>query len=48
MREVFIVAAIRTPIGRYNCVLKDIRPDDLGAVVIKTPKLIRNENRKSE
>lgn len=35
MREVVIVDAVRTPIGRYNGVLKDIRPDDLGAVVIK-------------
>lgn len=35
MREVVIVDAVRTPIGRYNGALKDIRPDDLGAVVIK-------------
>src|SRR5665811_496263 len=35
MREVVIVDAVRTPIGRYNGVLKDVRPDDLGAVVIK-------------
>lgn len=35
MREVVIVDAVRTPIGRYNGSLKDIRPDDLGAVVIK-------------
>ena len=34
-REVVIVDAVRTPIGRYNGALKDIRPDDLGAVVIK-------------
>ncbi|MCZ8535914.1 3-oxoadipyl-CoA thiolase [Paenisporosarcina quisquiliarum] len=35
MREVLIVDAVRTPIGRYNGALKDVRPDDLGAVVIK-------------
>ncbi|WP_313892256.1 acetyl-CoA C-acyltransferase [Psychrobacillus sp.] len=35
MREVVIVDAVRTPIGRYNGALKDVRPDDLGAIVIK-------------
>lgn len=35
MREVVIVDAVRTPIGRYNGALKDIRPDDLAAIVIK-------------
>ncbi|WP_342538599.1 acetyl-CoA C-acyltransferase [Sporosarcina sp. FSL K6-1540] len=35
MREVVIVDAVRTPIGRYDGALKDVRPDDLGAVVIK-------------
>lgn len=35
MREVVIVDAVRTPIGRYKGALKDVRPDDLGAVVIK-------------
>ncbi|MGA9224764.1 MAG: acetyl-CoA C-acyltransferase [Mesobacillus sp.] len=35
MREVVIVDAVRTPIGRYNGSLRQIRPDDLGAVVIK-------------
>ncbi|MCG7335961.1 acetyl-CoA C-acyltransferase [Sporosarcina sp. ACRSM] len=35
MKEVVIVDAVRTPIGRYNGALKDIRPDDLGAVVLK-------------
>ena len=34
-REVVIVDAIRTPIGRYNGVLKTVRPDDLGAIVVK-------------
>lgn len=35
MREAVIVDAIRTPIGRYKGALKDVRPDDLGAIVIK-------------
>lgn len=35
MREVVIVDAVRTPIGRYMGTLKNVRPDDLGAVVIK-------------
>lgn len=35
MREVVIVDAVRTPIGKYNGVLKDVRPDDLGAIVIQ-------------
>ncbi|WP_059104410.1 acetyl-CoA C-acyltransferase [Shouchella shacheensis] len=35
MREVVVVDAVRTPIGRYKGALKSVRPDDLGAVVIK-------------
>ncbi|EPR27369.1 3-ketoacyl-CoA thiolase [Geobacillus sp. WSUCF1] len=34
-REVVIVDAVRTPIGRYKGALKDVRPDDLAAVVIR-------------
>lgn len=34
MREAVIVDAVRTPIGKYNGSLKQIRPDDLGAIVI--------------
>ncbi len=34
MREVVIVAARRTPIGRHRGVLKDVRPDDLAALVL--------------
>jgi 3-oxoadipyl-CoA thiolase len=30
-----IVQALRTPVGRYGGVLRDVRPDDLGAVVIR-------------
>jgi 3-oxoadipyl-CoA thiolase len=32
--EVVILAAVRTPIGRYAGALKDVRPDDLAALVI--------------
>ena len=32
--EAVIVDAVRTPVGRYGGVLRDIRPDDLGALVI--------------
>lgn len=35
MTEVVIVDAVRTPIGRYKGALKAVRPDDLGAIVIK-------------
>ncbi len=34
-REVFIVAAVRTPIGRYGGALAGVRPDDLAALVIR-------------
>lgn len=34
-REAVILSAVRTPIGRYNGILKDVRPDDLGALVIR-------------
>ena len=30
-----IVSALRTPVGRYGGILRDIRPDDLGASVIR-------------
>ncbi|MES1208142.1 MAG: 3-oxoadipyl-CoA thiolase, partial [Pseudomonadota bacterium] len=33
-RPVYIVDAVRTPIGRHGGMLAGIRPDDLGAVVI--------------
>ena len=35
MREVVIVEAVRTPVGRRNGVLSTIRPDDLAAKVLK-------------
>jgi acetyl-CoA acyltransferase len=35
MREAWIVDAVRTPIGRYGGALSGVRPDDLGAVVLR-------------
>jgi 3-oxoadipyl-CoA thiolase len=36
MREVVVVDAIRTPIGKHRGALKSVRPDDLAALVIRT------------
>ena len=33
--QAFVVDACRTPIGRYRGVLSSVRPDDLGAVVLR-------------
>jgi 3-oxoadipyl-CoA thiolase len=35
MMQAFICDAIRTPIGRYGGALSGVRPDDLGALVLK-------------
>jgi 3-oxoadipyl-CoA thiolase len=35
MQEALIVSALRTPVGRYGGALKDVRPDDLAAHIIK-------------
>lgn len=35
MREVVIVEGVRTPVGRRNGLLKDIRPDDLAGLTLK-------------
>ncbi|GHH97091.1 acetyl-CoA C-acyltransferase [Neobacillus kokaensis] len=43
MKEVVIIDAVRTPIGKYKGALKSVRPDDLGAIVIKA-LLDRNPN----
>src|SRR5581483_8978105 len=34
-REVVVIDAVRTPIGRYGGALAQVRPDDLAALVIK-------------
>jgi 3-oxoadipyl-CoA thiolase len=36
MTDAFLVDGVRTPIGRYGGSLSGVRPDDLGAIVIKT------------
>ena len=36
MDAAVIVDAVRTPVGRYGGALKDVRPDDLAALVIRT------------
>src|SRR3954466_10124177 len=36
MKEVYVIDAIRTPIGRYGGALSPIRPDDLLAFVIRS------------
>jgi len=35
MAEAVIVAALRTPMGRYGGALATVRPDDLGAYAIR-------------
>ena len=35
VNEVFVVDALRTPIGKYGGILKSVRPDDMAAAVIK-------------
>jgi len=34
LRDVLVADAVRTPVGRFRGALADVRPDDLGAVVI--------------
>jgi len=43
MENVYIIDAVRTPIGRYGGVLSSIRPDDMAALIIKA-LLERNKN----
>ncbi len=47
MEKAVIVDAVRTPIGRYGGVLKNVRPDDLASFVIKA-LLERNKFPKEE
>jgi len=35
MSTCFVVDAVRTPIGKMRGALKDVRPDDLGGLVIR-------------
>ena len=34
LREAWVVSAVRTPIGRHGGALRDVRPDDLAALVV--------------
>lgn len=43
MKKVFVIDAVRTPIGKYGGALAAVRPDDLLANVIRT-LMVRNEN----
>lgn len=36
MKEVFIIDALRTPIGKFAGALKDVRPDDMAANLIRS------------
>jgi 3-oxoadipyl-CoA thiolase len=42
MPEAVIIDAVRTPIGRYGGALKEVRPDDLAALVIEA--LVKRNN----
>src|SRR5262245_11309805 len=35
LREAWVVAAVRTPIGRYGGALASVRPDDLAAAALR-------------
>src|ERR1700733_14434569 len=35
MTEAYIISACRTPFGKYGGALKDLRPDDMAALVMK-------------
>ncbi len=37
MQTAYIVDAVRTPIGRYGGKLSTIRPDDMLALMLKSP-----------
>jgi 3-oxoadipyl-CoA thiolase len=43
MKKVYVIDAVRTPIGKYGGALAAVRPDDLLAYVIRT-LLLRNES----
>lgn len=35
VRDAVVVEAVRTPVGRFGRALAEVRPDDLGAVVLE-------------
>lgn len=46
MKKVYVIDAVRTPVGRYGGALSSVRPDDLAALVIR--KLIERTGIKPE
>ena len=40
--EAVVVEAVRTPIGKYGGILGSVRPDDMGALVLKAA-LVRSK-----
>jgi acetyl-CoA acetyltransferase family protein len=36
LEQALIIDAVRTPVGKYGGVLRDVRPDDLSALVMRT------------
>ena len=36
IRDAVVVDAVRTPVGKYGGILKSVRPDDLGALVLRS------------
>ena len=36
MKTAYVIDAVRTPVGKFGGSLASIRPDDLGAIVIKS------------
>ncbi|HXB28795.1 MAG TPA: hypothetical protein VNW49_03200, partial [Puia sp.] len=43
MKKVYVIDAVRTPIGKYGGALAAVRPDDLLAYVVRA-LLVRNES----
>ncbi len=43
MKKVYVIDAVRTPIGKYGGALASVRPDDLLAYVVRA-LLVRNES----
>lgn len=48
MKEVYVIDAVRTPVGRYGGALSSVRPDDLAAIAIRSlmernPKVPKEE-----
>lgn len=42
MKEVWLIDAVRTPLGKHGGILSSVRPDDLGAIVLR--ELVKKNN----